>query len=300
MGREESFVDGGDDDVVGVDHFGEVEAADFGEEFVGVEFGEGVVAMNPGDQFGDGDAHGVVDGAIDAGGHEFVIVFEAGPVGGLPFHEFKAEFCFHRDFDGAAGNFAIAHGGVSIAEVKESAFDVDGKIEGVAGRDFGGVHVAAKFGGNDGAACFTMSRSNADAAEKRLERKLRFEIGVQGLKGDELFAGVDGVIPGALGERSFFEHGRVVGGIGGAKAGAECADALFAVDGEIEDVDDEGVAGFGAIDEEGAGERIVDFNVGERIAGLLEGVAETVERVGFERCCQASDGRRVRQGRRWA
>ena len=126
FGREEFFVDGGDDYVVGVDHFGEVETADFGEEFVSVEFGEGVVAVNPGDEFGDGDADGVVDGAIDAGGHEFVIVFETRPVSGLPFHEFEAEFCFHRDFDGAAGNLAIAHGGVSITEIEERAFDVDG------------------------------------------------------------------------------------------------------------------------------------------------------------------------------
>jgi len=103
-----------------------VETADFGEEFIGVEFREGVVAVNPGDEFDNGDADGVVDGAIDAGGHEFVIVFEARPVSGLPFHEFEAEFCFHRNFDGAAGNLAIAHGGVSITEIEERAFHVDG------------------------------------------------------------------------------------------------------------------------------------------------------------------------------
>ena len=159
-----------------------MEAADFGEEFVGVEFGEGIVAVNPGDEFGDGNADGVIDGAIDAGGHEFVIVFEAGPVGGLPFHEFKAEFGFHGDFDGAAGNFAIAHGGVSITEIEERAFDVDGEIKGVAGGDFGRVHVATEFSRDDGAARFTMSGSDADAAEERLERKLRFEIGVEAWK----------------------------------------------------------------------------------------------------------------------
>src|SRR5260370_17221086 len=56
FGREEFFVDGGDDYVVGVDHFGEVETADFGEEFVGVEFREGVVALNPANDSGDADA----------------------------------------------------------------------------------------------------------------------------------------------------------------------------------------------------------------------------------------------------
>ena len=201
-----------------------MEAADFGEELVGVEFGEGVVAVNPGDEFGDGDADGIVDGAIDAGGHKFVIVFEARPVGGLPFHEFETELCFHGDFDSAAGNFAIAHGGVSITEIEERAFNVDGEIESVAGRHFGSVHIATEFSGNDGAAGFAMSGSYADATEERLERKLRFEIGIEGLKGDELFVCVDGVIPGAFGEQSFFEHGGVMSGIGGTKTGAESAD----------------------------------------------------------------------------
>jgi hypothetical protein len=282
MRREVLFVDGGYHHVVRVDHFGEVKAADFGEEFVGIEFGEGVVAVNPGDEFGDGDADGVVNGAIDAGGHEFVIVFEARPIGGLPFQEFEAEFRFHGDFDSAAGNFAIAHGGVSITEIEERAFDVDGEIESVAGRDFGRVHIATKFGGDDGAAGFTMSGSYADATEKRLQRKLRFEIRVEGLKGDELFVSVDGVIPCAFGERSFFEHGRVVGGVGGAKTGAEGANTLIAIDLEIEDVNDESVAGLGAVNEERAGEGIVDLDVGERVAGLLESVAETVKGVGFE------------------
>src|SRR5271167_3782748 len=129
MGREGFFVDGGDDDVVGVDHFSEVQAADFGEQLVGVEIREAVIAMNPGDKFGDGDAYGIVNGAIDARGHEFMIIFKTGPVGGLPFQEFEAELCFHGDFDGAAGNLAIAPGGVAIAEVEERALDVDEKTE---------------------------------------------------------------------------------------------------------------------------------------------------------------------------
>ena len=53
------------------------------------------------------------------------------------------------------------------------------------GRDFGRVHVAAKFGGDDGTARFAMRGSDANAAEEGLEGKLRFEIGVEGLEGDE-------------------------------------------------------------------------------------------------------------------
>ena len=64
------------------------------------------------------------------------------------------------------------------------------------------------------------------------------------------------------------------------KPGAEGADALFAIDLEIEDVNDEGVPGLGTVDEKGAGEGIVDFYVGKGITGLLESVAKTVEGVG--------------------
>jgi hypothetical protein len=37
-GRKVFFVNGSDDDVIGVDHFGEMEFTNFGEEFVGVQF----------------------------------------------------------------------------------------------------------------------------------------------------------------------------------------------------------------------------------------------------------------------
>jgi sRNA-binding protein len=37
--RQVFFVNGGDDHVIGIDHFGEMEFADFGKQFVGVELG---------------------------------------------------------------------------------------------------------------------------------------------------------------------------------------------------------------------------------------------------------------------
>jgi len=60
-----------------------------------------------------------------------------------------------------------------------------------------------------------------------------------------------------------------VGGIGGAEAGTEGAYALLAIDFEIEDVDDQSVAGLRAINEERSCEGIVNFDVRERVAGLL-------------------------------
>lgn len=109
-----------------------------------------------------------------------------------------------------------------------------------------------------------------------------FEVRVERLEGDQFFLGVDGVIPGAFRERFLLEHGSVVRGIGRAKTGTKGTNTLLAIDLKVEDVDDESVAGLGAVDKERAGERIIDFDVGEGIARLLQSVAKAVERVGFE------------------
>ena len=45
--RQIFFVDRGDDHVIGIDHFGQMEFADFGKQFVGVEFGQAVIGVNP-------------------------------------------------------------------------------------------------------------------------------------------------------------------------------------------------------------------------------------------------------------
>ena len=49
FGREIFLFDGSYHHVVGVDHFCQVDFADFGKKFVGVKFGEAVVGVNPGD-----------------------------------------------------------------------------------------------------------------------------------------------------------------------------------------------------------------------------------------------------------
>ena len=93
----------GDDHVVGIDHFGEADVADFGQEFVGVHLGEAVVAMDPANQFGVGNAEGVVDGAISANRHDGVFVFESRPIDLLSFDDVDLKARAQRDFDGRAG-----------------------------------------------------------------------------------------------------------------------------------------------------------------------------------------------------
>src|SRR5438876_971112 len=71
----------GNHDVVRIDHLCEMDFADFGKQLVSIEFGEAIVGVYPGYQLGEGDPHGVVDGTIDARGHDFLFVFETWPGG---------------------------------------------------------------------------------------------------------------------------------------------------------------------------------------------------------------------------
>jgi len=47
-----------DDYIVRVDHLVEVDLADLREQFVGVEFGEAIIFVNPVDKFSEADAEG--------------------------------------------------------------------------------------------------------------------------------------------------------------------------------------------------------------------------------------------------
>src|ERR1700688_4358922 len=115
--------------------------------------------------------------------------------------------------------------------------------------------------------------ANADAAEKGMQGKFHFEVGVQRLKRCGVLLAVDGIKPQFLRQRLRFQHRRVMRSVGGAKSRRERAHALVAVHLQIENVHDEGVARLRAFDEKRSGERIVAFYEGERIAGLLQRIA---------------------------
>ena len=237
--------------------------------------------MNPGNEFSESDAEGVVNRAVDACAHDFVIVFKARPVGVLGFDEVDAQTGFHGHFDGGARDFAVTHGRVAVTEIEQTASDVDRKIERVSGRDFGSVHVAAKFRRNDRAAGFAIGGSDSDTAKKRVEREFYFEVGVERLERGGVVGVVDGIEPDFFGKWRV-KHGSVVGFVDGAETGRESAKTLIAVDLQVKNVNGERVARFGGVNEEWAGERVVPFGEGEGIAGFLDGVAEAVEGVGFE------------------
>jgi hypothetical protein len=169
--------------------------ANLGKQFVGVEAGEAVVGVDPGDQLGEGDAHGVIYRAVDSDGHDFPFVFEARPAGVLSLDYVELQARFHGNFDGGAGDFAVAHGGMAIAKIKERARNIHGQIKGVADGNFWGVHVASEFGGDDGAACFAVGWGDADASEKRVKRDFHFVIRIERLKCGGVGRVIDGIKP---------------------------------------------------------------------------------------------------------
>src|SRR5215468_1981291 len=105
-----------------------------------------------------------------------MIIFEARPVCALPFDQLEAEASLHGDFDSGASDLAITHSGVAIAEIEKGTWDIHGQIERVTRRDFGRIHVATEFGGNDATARFAVGRCDTDTAKEGFQRKLRPEI----------------------------------------------------------------------------------------------------------------------------
>ena len=158
------FFDFGDDNVIWVNHFVEVNFGYFREEFVGVHFREAVAGMHPVNQLGEGDAKGVIERPIDADRHDVIVVLEAGPIDFLVLDEVHLKLDLHGDFDGSAIDFAIAHGSVAIAKGEQRSGDAYGKIESVADAGLRRVHVSTEFGGNDRTAGFPAPWRNANAA----------------------------------------------------------------------------------------------------------------------------------------
>jgi hypothetical protein len=175
---------------------------------IGVEFGQSIVRVDPGDQFGVGDAESVVERTVDARGHEFVFAFEARPHGVLPFYDFELKAGTHGDFDGGAGDFAVAHDGVAVTKMEERAGNIYGRIKRVAGGDFRRIHVAAKFRRNNRTARLAGRRSYADAPKEWTEKNFGLVGRVERLE----CGGAGGVVDGV-------EH--IFSGSGAWKPGAK-------------------------------------------------------------------------------
>src|SRR5208282_3614216 len=157
------------------------------------------------------------------------VVLELGPRDGAAFDHAQLHAGFQWNLDGGAGDFAIAHGGVAVTDVEQPSFYIHGKINRVADAGFGGIHVAAEFGGDDGTASFALGGGDADAAEERMQRNLHGEIGVVGLEGRGVGSVIDVVVPDAFGQR-WMQHWRVIGFVEGTESGSEGAYTGVAID----------------------------------------------------------------------
>ena len=94
------------------------------------------------------------------------------------------------------------------------------------------------------------------------------------------------------------QHRRVFRPIQRAEICAEFADALIAIDFQVEHFHHERVTRLRAVDVKRPGERIVAFHQRHRVARLLDRVAETVERICIENICRLQDARPAAPSRR--
>src|SRR5262249_33535259 len=177
--------------------------------------------------------------------------------------------------DGGTGNFGVTHRCVAISEIQERPGHVHRQEERVAGGSFGSIHVAAKFGRHDGATRFAARRRGSNAAEKRMQRDLHFVIRIECLESGGVVCVVDWIEPNFLRKRRM-QHRRVVGRIESTETWRKGADALVAVDLQVENVNGECIAWFGVIDEERTGKRIIALRECERVPRLLYCVTETI------------------------
>ena len=89
-----------------------------------------------------GDAQGLGEVVVDADGHDVGWGFEPGPLEMLGGGEGEVEVDFGVDVDAGVG-FAVAHGGVDVADGEEGVGRPDGQMNGGSGGDVVEVEVAA-------------------------------------------------------------------------------------------------------------------------------------------------------------
>src|SRR5579864_1495063 len=124
-----------------------------------------------------------------------MVVLKAWPADLLSFDDVDRNARMQRNFDGGAGNFSVAHSGMSIAHIKQRSGNVHRQIQGIAGAGFGGVHVAAELCRYDRAARLAIGGCYSYAAKERMERNFDGEIRVQRLEGRGIVCMIDGKEP---------------------------------------------------------------------------------------------------------
>ncbi len=203
--------------------------------------------------------------------------FEHWPVQLEALHQLHAAGDFRRDLDAGAAQLGVAHRGVNVAHLQERAGDADGEVQARALGDLLVVHVAA-VAADEAVDDVGAGGRRADDADHRVDGeadlvKRRHAV----LDGDSL---------GAIARR-LEERAAVIVGRDGALVGHF----------DVEDVDDEHIAGFGAFDEHGAGggvrEAVGVSEVGHGRLLIGDAVAEAVLRFEQEHFARLGGGARL-------
>jgi len=239
------------DAALGVDELGDVDVAGGGDEGVGVVSGEPGVAGNlvwnlfgeEGDHVADGHLGCGFEVLVEAHGDVLGGGFGSGPEKVLIFVDYELEGAGELGFEGGDVDFAVALAGVAVADFEESAFGVDGDVEGGAGDHLFVVDVAGVHPGWGGVVLAGgLGWGDAHAAEEGVEGDVdaRGEVADHGgaVEGDDAGAAV----------------GEVVGEE--AAASTEAVAGPGDVDVDFFDTDFEDVAWFSFGDGDGAGEDV--------------------------------------------
>ncbi len=240
-----------------------------------------LVFDEPAEHVGEGDVEGLVEIGVGlaADADEEVRGFGAGGGEAGVLSKGDGDGDVERGFDAGADGFAVALEGVAVAKEEQAAGVENGQQDGGSLANPVVVNVAAPVAGGAGAGGEVASGGDADAAEHGACGKRERRGGIFGPggvvfeiddPGDEVAVALDhgvGVWHGGLemfGE--VFDGDGATGVAGGA------------VEIETVEADGKSVAGFGAFDEEGAGERIaVGFgaaDVAEIEAGGVNGFGD--------------------------
>ncbi len=296
-GGEEVFGAEDVDAALGVDELGDVDVAGGGDEGVGVVAGEPGVVGNLFGEEGDHVANGHLGGGfevfVEAHGDVLGGGFAAGPeemlsvVAWLGLVDYELEGAGELGFESGDVDFAVALAGVAVADFEESAFGVDGDVEGGAGDHLLIVDVAGVHPGWGGVVLAGgLGWGDAHAAEEGVEG----DVDAGGEVADHLFA-VEGDDAGAA-------VGEVVGEE--AAASTEAVAGPRDVDVDFLNADFEDVAGFGFGDGDGAGEDVaagtffaggvVLVDVGDVGRDVGVGYAEGLEALGGATGGEGLDG----------
>ena len=265
----------------------------------------------PGDHLLLPDPPRVLERARRAHGDELVVALQPGPRGGrrrAGLHELDDECDVHGALDGGPARLALALAVVPVADREDRARLVHRQVAGDAGAHLRGVHVPAERVGGQRGADLPVGRRDADRAEHRRDRQVDREVAALGDERDGAARPVELVDPGQLGQR-VVQQRRPVGPGQAAEERHEGGGAPVARGREVDQVEHQGVAGFGAAHRERAGLRVEEArvegpgrHVGDRADLPAEGVvapqAQHVPRVDLADRGDAAEGPRVLVGGR--